>query len=78
MTKYKLFLTKKDYKTPYDNDGDIMKVKVFDFEDEQDLEKAINEFLENDLDVIDIKFSVSSSIFSEEQFFCFSAMIIYC
>ena len=54
-----------------------MKVKLFDFEDESDLEKAINEFLKENMDVIDIKYSVSSSIFGEEQIFCFSAMIIY-
>ena len=54
-----------------------MKVKIFDLEDEKDLEKEINTFLDNDIDVIDIKYSVSSSIYSEEQIFCFSAMIIY-
>ena len=54
-----------------------MKVKIFDFEDEEDLENAINSFLDDDIDVVDIKYSVSSSIFSEEQIFCFSAMIIY-
>lgn len=54
-----------------------MQVKIFDFEDEGDLEKAINDFLDDDIEVIDIKYSVSSAIFSEEQIFCFSAMIIY-
>lgn len=54
-----------------------MRVKVFDFEDEEDLEKAINDFLDDDIEIIDIKYAVSSSIFSEEQIFCFSAMIIY-
>ena len=55
-----------------------MKVKLFDLEDEKDLEKEINNFLDkNDVEVIDIKYSVSSSIYSEEQIFCFSAMIIY-
>ena len=54
-----------------------MKVKLFDLEDEGDLEKEINKFLENDIEVIDIKYSVSSSVFSDEQIFCFSAMIIY-
>ena len=61
----------------YNTLGDYVKVKIFDFEDESDLEKEINKFLENDIEVIDIKYSVSSSIFSEEQIFCFSAMIIY-
>ena len=55
-----------------------MKVKIFDLEDESDLEKEINKFLDNnDIEVIDIKYQVSSSIFSDEQIFCFSAMIIY-
>lgn len=54
-----------------------MKVKIFDFEDEKDLEGAINDFLDDDIEVVDIKYQVSSSIFSEEQIYCFSAMIVY-
>jgi len=55
-----------------------MKVKIFDEEDESDLEEDINNFIsEEDIQVIDIKFQVGVSIFSEEQVFCFSAMIIY-
>ena len=55
-----------------------MKVKIFDEEDEKDLENDINEFLEDlDEEVIDIKYQVSVGIFSEEQVFCFSAMIVY-
>ena len=54
-----------------------MKVKLFDFEDEKDLENAINDFLDSTIEVIDIKYQVSASIFSEEQIYCFSAMIIY-
>jgi len=54
-----------------------MKVKLFDFEDEKDLESAINNFLDEDMDLIDIKYQVSSSIYSEEQIYCFSAMIVY-
>ena len=47
-------------------------------EDEKDLESDINSFL-GDLDgeVVDIKYQVSVGIFSEEQVFCFSAMIVY-
>ncbi len=58
--------------------GDKMKVKIFDDEDEKDLESDINSFL-GDLDgeVVDIKYQVSVGIFSEEQVFCFSAMIVY-
>lgn len=55
-----------------------MKVKIFDFEDEKDLESAINDFLDDTMDVIDIKYQVSMGIFSEEQIYCFSAMVVYC
>ena len=55
-----------------------MKVKIFDYEGELDLEEDINEFIsDNNIEVIDIKYQVSSSIFGEEQVFCFSGMIIY-
>ena len=55
-----------------------MKVKIFDEESEVDLENDINNFLsETESEVIDIKFQVSSSIYSEEQIYCFSAMIVY-
>ena len=54
-----------------------MKVKIFDEEDEGDLEDDINSFLGEDIHVIDIKYQVSVSIFSEEQVYCFSALIIY-
>ena len=58
--------------------GDNVKVKIFDFEDEKDLEEEINNFLANNtINVIDIKYQVGVSIFSEEQVFCFSAMVIY-
>ena len=58
--------------------GDIMKVKIFDEEDEKDLENDINEFLESlEGEVVDIKYQVSVGVFSEEQVFCFSAMIVY-
>ena len=55
-----------------------MKVKIFDEEDEKDLEEKINTFLsELEGDVIDIKYEVSISVFGEEQIYCFSCMIIY-
>lgn len=57
--------------------GDYMKVKIFDENHEKDLEKAINDFLDSDIELIDIKYQVGVSIFSEEQVYCFSAMIIY-
>lgn len=55
-----------------------MKVKIFDLEDEDDLEKDINNFLSNlNGEVIDIKYQVSIGVFSDEQIFCFSAMVVY-
>ena len=45
-----------------------MKVKVFDESHEKDLEEDINNFLlDSDIEVVDIKFSVSASLFSDEQ-----------
>ena len=57
--------------------GDYMKVKIFDCEDESDLEEAINKFLENVNDLVDIKYQVSACMYSEEQIYCLSAMIVY-
>ncbi len=55
-----------------------MRVKLFDEEDEIDLENDINTFIiNNNIEIIDIKYQVSVSVYSEEQIFCFSAMIIY-
>lgn len=55
-----------------------MKVKIFDEGHEKDLEASVNEFLDDfDGDIIDIKYQTAVSVFSEEQIFCFSAMIIY-
>ena len=60
----------------YNSIGDKMKVKIFDESHEADLEKSVNEFI-IDKDIIDIKLNVAVSIFSEEQIYCFSAMILY-
>ncbi len=53
-----------------------MKVKIFDENHEKDLEESINNFI-SDVEVIDIKYEVSIGVFSEEQIYCFSAMILY-
>ncbi len=53
-----------------------MKVKVFDEAHESDLEHSINEFIK-EKEIIDIKFSSAVGVFSEEQIYCFSALIIY-
>lgn len=55
-----------------------MKVKLFDESHEKDLEHDINTFLnENPIEVIDIKYGVAVSCFSEEQIYCFSALVMY-
>ena len=55
-----------------------MKVKVFDESHEKDLEEDINSFMkEKNPDIIDIKYSVSNSVYGEEQLYCFSALIMY-
>lgn len=65
-------------KTIYTLIGDRMKVKIFDEENEKDLEESVNNFL-NDLEkeVVDIKYQVSCAMLGEEQIYCFSAMIVY-
>lgn len=54
-----------------------MKVKVIDEAHESDLEASVNSFLSSGKEIVDIKFQVSTAIFSDEQIYCFSAMIIY-
>lgn len=55
-----------------------MKVKIFDENHELDLEKDVNEFLEElSGEIVDIKYQTAISLFAEEQIYCFSAMIIY-
>ena len=54
-----------------------MEVKIFDEESEKDLEEKINDYLEElDEEVVDIKYQVATSVFGEEQIYCFSAMVI--
>lgn len=55
-----------------------MKVKIFDESHEEDLEEDIKNLIEEkDIDIIDIKYSVSCSTYAEEQLYCFSALIMY-
>jgi hypothetical protein len=55
-----------------------MKVKIFDFEHEQDLEEAINLFLEDqEIKINSIKYAVSHFYSLNEQVFSFSALILY-
>ena len=56
-----------------------MKVKIFDESHESDLEANVNAFLSTikDKEIVDIKYEVAVTMFSEEQIYCFSAMIVY-
>lgn len=56
-----------------------MKIKVFDESHEKDLEESINKFIKEkeDIEIIDIKFSVAASLYSDEQIYCFSALLMY-
>ena len=55
-----------------------VKVKIFDESHEDDLGEDINKFIKDERpNIIDIKYSVSTSIYSEEQIYCFSALIMY-
>lgn len=53
-----------------------VKVKVFDCENEKDLEDSINSFVA-DKEVIDIKYQLSVAVDGVDQIYCFSAMVIY-
>ncbi len=55
-----------------------MKVKVFDESHEKDLEEEINKFIkEKDIEIIEIRYAVSNSVYREEQIYCFSSLILY-
>lgn len=54
-----------------------MQVKLFDYESEKDLEESINDFLDETIELLDIKYQVAIGISGEEQIYCFSAMVIY-
>ena len=56
-----------------------MKIKIFDESHEKDLEEAINKYIkEKEIKaIVDIKFSVATSLYGEEQIYCFSALLMY-
>lgn len=60
----------------------MIQVKLFDQEHEKDLEKEMNRFLEKleEKKLLDIKYNIAAlpeDEESQEQIYCFSAMIIY-
>ena len=55
-----------------------MKVKIFDFEHEKDLEDAINNFISDEkIELVNIFYQASHFYAGNEQLFSFSAMILY-
>lgn len=54
-----------------------MLIKMFDENHEIDLEEAINEFLKNDIEVIDIKYQLAVMMDFKDQIYCYSAMVLY-
>ena len=55
-----------------------MKVKIFDESHEKYLEEEINKFIkEKDIEIIEIRYAVSNSVYREEQIYCFSSLILY-
>ena len=55
----------------------MKRVKIFDEPHEKDLEDDINSFINSVDEIYDIQFRTAVSIFSEDQIYCFSAMIVY-
>ena len=59
----------------------MLKIKVFDCEDENELTDDINDFIKeinnHDKEIVDIKFSTSISVYEDEQIYCFSALVMY-
>lgn len=54
-----------------------MRVALFDCEHEKELEKEINDFLNKNIRIIDIKYQISHFFAINEQIYSYSAMIIY-
>lgn len=58
----------------------LVQVKLFDCEHEQDLEEEMNGFLKEleERDIIDVKYHVAAiGEAGSEQIYCFSAMVMY-
>ena len=62
-----------------EGESGMIKVKMFDYEHEKDLEREMNHFLTRlgEDKLIDIKYNVAAMEEDNEQIYCFSAMIVY-
>ena len=56
-----------------------MKVEIIDESHEKDLQDSVNKFLDNDIEIIDIKYQVAMmmDLKTLSQIYSFSCMIIY-
>lgn len=54
-----------------------MKVKILDFEHEEDLEKAVNDFILGKNKIISIQYQTSHFECNGEQIYSFSCLIMY-
>ena len=52
-----------------------IRESVIEVDKLRDIESITDHF--KDIDIIDIKYSVSCSVFSEEQIYCYSALVMY-
>ena len=59
----------------------MLKIKVYDCESEIDLEKRLNNLMqqleEHDQEVIDIKYQANCSVDGDEQIYIYSALVMY-
>lgn len=59
----------------------MLKIKIYDCEDEKDLEQKINNLIidleSEDKEVVDIKYQANCSIQDDEQVYIYSALVMY-
>ena len=53
----------------------MKQATILKFIEKRELE--INKFIDEDIEIIDIKYQVAISDFTEDQVYCFSALIMY-
>ena len=77
MLYFSVFLSKMVEKKKRD-EAEMVKVKVFDYEHEKDLEDAINKFLkEGNIKIENIFYNTSHFSNNGEQIYSFSCFILY-
>lgn len=63
----------------YIKNGDNMKVKLFDFEHEKDLEEELNNFFSENpkLEIKFLQYQTSHFCINGEQIYSFSCLVVY-